>query len=124
MQKTGTSATALKTLQRIPGIGPSLAQDLVDLGIRSVSALRRRNPERLYEQLCTLRSQHQDRCVLYVFRCAVYFASEESPDPERLKWWNWKDPQPTPKSREHANRKPTLSRTSHGHLSRTRPQQG
>lgn len=98
MPKTGTSATALKTLQRIPGVGPSLAQDLVDLGIRSVPALRRRSPERLYEQLGTLRQQPQDRCVLYVFRCAVYFATEESPEPERLKWWNWKDPQPPPRS--------------------------
>ncbi|MGA3073400.1 MAG: helix-hairpin-helix domain-containing protein, partial [Bryobacteraceae bacterium] len=30
-------------------------------------------------------------CVLYVFRCAVYFASEAEHDPELLKWWNWKD---------------------------------
>jgi hypothetical protein len=34
---------------------------------------------------------HVDRCALYVFRCAVYFASEAKPDPELLKWWNWKD---------------------------------
>ena len=121
MQKTGTSRSVLEPLQRIPGVGPSLAQDLVDLGICSVPALRRRNPERLYEQLCTLRGQHQCRCVLYVFRCAVYFASEESPDPERLKWWNWKDPQPTPQPRKHTNRKVTISRTAHGHLSRARP---
>lgn len=92
MKPSRTSTTALKTLQRIPGIGPSLAQDLVDLGIRSVTALRRRNPERLYEQLCTRRGQRQDRCVLYVFRCAVYFASEDSPDPERLKWWELERP--------------------------------
>ena len=39
----------------------------------------------------TLRGQHQDRCVLYVFRCAVYFATEPAPEPERLKWWNWMD---------------------------------
>jgi hypothetical protein len=29
--------------------------------------------------------------VLYVFRCAVYYASHEVHDPELLKWWNWKD---------------------------------
>lgn len=98
MKPAATSVNTRKVLQRIPGVGPSLAQDLVDLGIRSVPALRRRSPERLYEQLCTLRGQHQDRCVLYVFRCAVYFASEQSPDPERLKWWNWKDPQPPAKT--------------------------
>ena len=89
--KTTANAAALKELQRIPGIGPSLARDFVDLGIRCVADLRRRNPERLYEQLITLRGTHQDRCVLYTFRCAVYFASEPQPDPERLKWWNWMD---------------------------------
>lgn len=84
-------ADTLKGFQRIPGIGPSLAADLFDLGIRRVADLRRRNPERLYDQLIDLRGVHQDRCVLYTFRCAVYFAKEPNPDPERLKWWNWKD---------------------------------
>jgi hypothetical protein len=75
------TAAALKDLQRIPGIGPSLARDLVDLDIRRVADLRRRNPERLYEQLIALRRAYQDRCVLYTFRCAVYFANEPNPDP-------------------------------------------
>ncbi len=88
------TSTALKDLQQIPGIGPSLARDLVDLGMRRVADLRRRNPERLYEQLIALRGAHQDRCVLYTFRCAVYFATEPMPDPERLKWWNWQDQKP------------------------------
>ncbi len=85
------TAAALKELQHIPGIGPSLARDFVDLGIRRVADLRRRNPERLYEQLIALRGAHQDRCVLYTFRCAVYFASEPNPDPKLLKWWNWQN---------------------------------
>ncbi len=91
MKRTNPPIEVLKDLQRIPGIGPSLARDLFDLGIQRVSALRRRNPERMYQRLCTLRGVHQDRCVLYTFRCAVYFASEPQPDPERLKWWTWKD---------------------------------
>jgi hypothetical protein len=32
-----------------------------------------------------------DRCMLNVFRCAVYYASNDIHDPELLKWWNWKD---------------------------------
>jgi hypothetical protein len=86
-----TSNAALKDLQRIPGVGPSLAQDLVDLGIDSVAALRGRDPQELYDRLCHITAAHQDRCVLYVFRCAVYFASEAKPAPKLLKWWNWKD---------------------------------
>lgn len=80
-----------KELQTIPGIGKSLAQDLIDLGIRRVGDLKRRDPERLYRRLNALRGAHIDRCVLYAFRCAVYFASETKPDPALLKWWNWSD---------------------------------
>ena len=32
-----------------------------------------------------------DRCVLYTFRGAVYFAETENPEPELMKWLNWKD---------------------------------
>jgi hypothetical protein len=78
-------------LQRIPGVGPSLAQDLLDLGYQQVSELRDANPERMYDELCALRDQYIDRCVLYVFRCAVYYASHAEHQPELLKWWNWKD---------------------------------
>lgn len=78
-------------LLRIPGVGPSIAADLQRLGIRDVAELRGRNPESLYSQLCRQTGKPVDRCVLYVFRCAVYFASESNHDPEMLKWWNWKD---------------------------------
>ena len=78
-------------LQTIPGIGPSMAQDLRDLGIYSVSELVGKEPQVMYKRLCQLHDMHIDRCVLYVFRCAVYFASEDEHDPELLKWWNWKD---------------------------------
>ena len=86
-------------LQSIPGVGPSLAQDLRDLGIQHVAALRGQDPERLYARLIAQRGVHQDRCVLYVFRCAVYFAETPQPNPERLKWWNWKDAQPVASAR-------------------------
>jgi hypothetical protein len=78
-------------LQSIPGVGPSLAQDLHDLGYTGVESLKKADPEQMYQKLCQMRGQHIDRCVLYVFRCAVYFAGTEARDPELLKWWNWKD---------------------------------
>lgn len=79
-------------LEAVPGVGKSLAIDLRDLGIKSVSDLRGRDPEKMYDDLCKKRGAHQDRCVLYVFRSAVYFAGTDNPDPELVKWWNWKDP--------------------------------
>jgi hypothetical protein len=80
----------LKSLQVIPGIGKSLSIDLYELGIRSVSDLEGADPEFLYDKLCGIRKVNIDRCVLYAFRCAVYFATEKSHDAEKLKWWNWK----------------------------------
>jgi hypothetical protein len=82
---------AADPLQTIPGIGPSLARDLRDLGIRRVSDLARRDPERLYARLNRLRGTRQDPCVLYAFRCAAYYARTARPSPDLLKWWNWKD---------------------------------
>ena len=85
--------TALKDLRRIPGIGQSLARDLLDLGYSRVDSLAQADPEAMYDTLCRMRGAHIDRCVLYTFRCAVYFASQPAHehDPELLKWWNWKD---------------------------------
>jgi hypothetical protein len=77
-------------LQTIPGVGPSISQDLRELGYGSVASLVDQDPEVMYSRLCDMHG-YQDRCVLYVFRCAVYFASNESHDRELLKWWNWKD---------------------------------
>jgi hypothetical protein len=88
---TGKRKRTTDELQTIPGIGPSLAQDLHDLGIRRVVDLERRDPERLYARLGRLRGMRQDPCVLYAFRCAVYYARTPRPRTELLKWWNWKD---------------------------------
>ncbi len=78
-------------LEAVPGIGKSLAKDLRDMDIKTVFDLKGRDPEKMYKDLCLIRAAHQDRCVLYVFRSAVYFAGTDNPDPELVKWWNWKD---------------------------------
>ena len=78
-------------LEQIPGVGTAIAQDMRDIGIGSVSQLKGRDPEKLYEKLCDFKAGPVDRCMLYVLRCAVYYASNTEHDPELLKWWNWKD---------------------------------
>jgi hypothetical protein len=78
-------------LQEIPGIGPSLAADLRRLGFRTVANLKGADPEVMYRRLCRLTRTRQDPCVLYTFRCAVYYASRTRHQPELLKWWNWKN---------------------------------
>jgi hypothetical protein len=78
-------------LRIIPGVGRRIAQDLIDLGYHNVSDLRGEDPQSMYKRLCELRGVHIDRCMLYVFRCAAYFAANTVHDPDKLKWWNWKD---------------------------------
>ncbi len=78
-------------LQTIPGIGKSIAEDLRNIGIRSIADLMGKDPEQLYKQSNMFEGVVQDRCLLYTFRCAVYFANHKTHDPEKLKWWNWKD---------------------------------
>jgi hypothetical protein len=85
-------------LLTIPGVGKKTAADLIGMGVRSVADLKDRDPEELYEALCERTGIRVDRCMLYVFRCAVYYASTERPDPTLLKWWNWKDDRPSGRS--------------------------
>ena len=75
----------------IPGVGRSIAQDLIDIGIMEVDDLKGKDPEKLYERSNRCEGVVLDRCLLYVFRCAVYFAETKNPKAEKLKWWNWKD---------------------------------
>lgn len=88
MQKKYSSKSDLQT---IPGVGESIARDLQNIGIRSVADLSGKDPEKLYEASNRFAGKVQDRCLLYVFREAVYFAENENRDPGKLKWWNWKD---------------------------------
>ncbi len=78
-------------MQIIPGIGKSLERDLLLIGIKKVEDLKGKDPEKLYRKLEMVTGAHQDKHVLYTFRCAVYFASHTKHDPEKLKWWNWSD---------------------------------
>ena len=74
----------------IPTIGPQLAQRLRDIGIERVEDLRGQDPEEL--NACdVLVHGGADRCCLYAYSEAVYFAEAERPDPAKLKWWLWKD---------------------------------
>ena len=77
-------------LQRIPGVGPDMEQHLMGLGIRCMADLKGKDPDELYEQDCAAQNITIDRCVLYVYRLAVYFAEHEVHDAEKLKWWYWK----------------------------------
>ncbi len=82
---------ALLDFRRIPGVGQRIALDLWELGYRCVEDLKDLDPEVIYQKLNELTGEKHCRCMLYVFRCAVYFASVKSHAPHKLKWYHWKD---------------------------------
>ena len=80
-------------LTDIPGVGPSISMDLQNIGIKTVGDLIGKNPEKLYNLSNAYAGRTQDKCLLYVYRCAVYYADTDESDlnEEKLKWWNWKN---------------------------------
>jgi len=86
-----TKVEILKKFQTIPGVGKSIANDLWNLGFRSIEELEKHSPEELYERLCRYTNTRVDRCMLYVFRCVHYYVKNTKHDPLLLLWWNWKD---------------------------------
>ncbi len=91
--KNSEEVIALRDLQRIPGVGKSIARDFYQQGFRRVEQLRGCEPDALYQRQCELQGCHVDRCWLYVARLAVYFAQTpvEEQEKDKLLWWNWKD---------------------------------
>lgn len=90
-----TKAEAIADLCKIPSIGKSIAMDLFNIGINSVEELKGKNADDLYNKSNQYAGSRQDRCLLYVFRCAINYAEthEEDRHGEKMKWWNWKDGQ-------------------------------
>lgn len=78
-------------LLTIPYVGKNTKEDLMNIGITCVEDLKGKNPEDLFLKDCQFKRSLEDRCQLYVFRMAVYFAENEVHDKEKLKWWYWKD---------------------------------
>ena len=81
----------MSELRKIPGVGKETEKDLIRLGYPTIASLKDADPEEIYQRDCMEQGVTIDRCQLYVYRCAVYYASTPHPDPEKLKWWAWKD---------------------------------
>ena len=78
-------------LCQIPGVGPKMASYLEQQGIHTIADLKGKDPQEIYEKDCAAKGFRVDPCALYVWRLAVYYAENEEKDPEKLKWWYWKD---------------------------------
>src|ERR1043166_8896184 len=78
-----------RQLKDLVSIGPAMLKDFELLGISSVAQLRRRSPQRMYEELCRLRGQRLDPCCLDVFAAAVAQAKDPQLPIEQRQWWYW-----------------------------------
>ena len=84
-------SNVLKHFQTIPGVGKACSLDFWNIGLRSIDELKGQNPRVLYDRLNTITGMTHDICMLYTFRCAVYYATEGDHEREKLQWWYWKD---------------------------------
>lgn len=78
-------------LETIPNVGKKTKQALLNIGITCVEDLKGKNPEDLYLQDCLSKGFEEDKCQLYLFRMAVYYAENDVYEAEKLNWWYWKD---------------------------------
>ncbi len=78
-----------RTLADLGSVGPAMLRDFECLGVRTLAQLARRNPERLYEELCRRTGQSHDICCLDVFRCAVAQARNPRLPAGQAQWWYW-----------------------------------
>ena len=75
----------------IPYVGKRTKESLMNIGIACVEDLIGQDPEELYIKDCLAKGFQFDRCQLYLFRMAVYYAEHSKWEDEKLKWWYWKD---------------------------------
>ncbi|HEX8680538.1 MAG TPA: helix-hairpin-helix domain-containing protein [Chthoniobacterales bacterium] len=83
--RKATTAASATTLEAIPNIGTSLADDLRSIGIKEPRELIGRDPHALYLALCKRTRSRQDPCVLDTFISAVRFMEGASARP----WWRY-----------------------------------
>lgn len=91
MGKIPEGSKPVSDLKKIPGVGANMERHMQEIGIHCIGDLVGKDPEKLYHLDCLKKGFQDDRCVLYVLRCAVYFAEHQHHEPEKLKWWYWKD---------------------------------
>lgn len=82
--RSGSGAGEIRrALQRIPNVGPAIADDLLRLGITDLDALAGQDADALYERLCRVDGVRHDPCMRDVFAAVVSYANGEPAQP----WW-------------------------------------
>lgn len=77
-------------LQRVPGVGPSIADDLRQIGVRRIADLKGKSPS----DSTRAATQSVAWCRIVacdVFRCAGALRRNTKAQSKKLDWWAWKD---------------------------------
>ena len=88
-----------RRLEDLVSIGPAMMRDLKVLGIDNIGQLARRNPRRMYRELCRLKGP-QDICCLDVFTAAVAQAKDPDLPIEQRQWWYWSKQRKAPNGKK------------------------
>jgi len=82
----------MSDLTKIPGIGKNMMRHLTEAGYPDITSLKGQDPLEIYRRDCAVQGIQVDRCALYAYRLAVYFADNAGHlPPDKQNWWNWKD---------------------------------
>lgn len=75
----------------IPNVGKKTKESLINIGITCLKIQQVKTQKSFTKKDCLVKGFVEDRCQLYLFRMAIYYAETKDPDIEKLKWWYWKD---------------------------------
>lgn len=75
----------VQKLTDLPNIGPSLAEELRFIGIKTPEELKNKEPFELYKELCMKSGKRQDPCVLDVLISVTEFMNGKEPKV----WWEY-----------------------------------
>jgi len=58
----------------------------------TIESLRGKSPDDIYTADCIAQGMTVDKCALYSYRLAVYYADHNGElPPNKQNWWNWKE---------------------------------
>ena len=75
-------------MMRVPRLDIQVARDLIDIGVKELYELEGRAAESLFEEIQKLRPETPKYRIAHL-RMAIYFAENDSPDPQKLHPCEW-----------------------------------
>lgn len=89
MKRTPHQPAPERRLRDLAGVGPETLKDFQALGVASVAALAKCDPQELFDRLCAYKGKPVDVCCLDTFTCAVAQARDPHLPADQRQWWYW-----------------------------------